>query len=286
MKFIKYAMFLLLSVSTLNADPFCCQPSCCSLFEGYYAGVAGGFSTHHSKIKTDSFVEYLLQGNGFHPSLSLNSHNRNYKNGGFGEIFLGYGRVCDNWYYGGRIGVNFSNGSPKSKAQSENIIPLSESEFLSALLTNKAKSRLRNVEFTTDFKFGWIFCDRTMFYGIVGAAFNEQKLRGKSEFVYTNGVDVEGITISDGYSLLKCRKKECTIGLRLGFGLEHFITDCISVYTSYVYTDYTSLRKHNSDEYEVDLILSTTVPVLLPHEATFKSEDHKHVVSVGLALYF
>jgi opacity protein-like surface antigen len=278
--------------STLNADMLCCEPPecetyCNSLFEGFYVGVAGGLATNHSHTKTTSSADYVIQESGFLPSLTLGSSDDLYDKGGFGEVFLGYGNVTGNIYYGGRFGVNFSESSPEGSVYARNDIPFSGDHIQSSFLKNDIKSEFRHVEYTFDFKFGVIFCQTSMLYGVVGAAFNKHELEGTSVFDYDNGFTVGVTTISDGFSQINATRKENTTGLRLGMGLEHFISPYVSIQAAYVYTQYDTLSKSKEDDYGVDVtVLNVTTVEQHSHSASFKTDDHKHFISLGLAFYF
>ncbi|MCB1114622.1 MAG: outer membrane beta-barrel protein [Chlamydiia bacterium] len=290
MKLFQFATTCILAVSSLSAGLFCCddpcRESCGSPFDGFYAGIGGGVSIHHSQTSSNANADYLLQDIGFLPTISLNAHNDLYDTGGVGEVFLGYGQTCETLYYGARLGVNFSHSSPKGRAEAENILPLNPTESQSSLLRSHVESELCTVEFTADVKLGWIFCDRTMLFGLIGAAFNEQKLRGKTEFIYTNGIDVGGVTLSDGSGLLEHSKTKNTAGLRLGLGMEHFFTDCMSLQMAYVYTNYSSQRKFEEGTYDVDLTTEGTVTLPQNFNGSLKTDDRKHLVTLGLAYYF
>lgn len=244
----------------------------CRAFDGFYVGAGGGVANNMTDagIKTDTQIQ------GFVPELMLQrQHNSVFQMRPWGEIFGGWGRQCGYLYLGGRFGVNFSDFSPTAHAYNNSLDPNDEQDY--APIEDTLKTKMRTTEYTLDFKPGWVFCQKTMLYGIFGAAFNKERLEGTSHLLYFLN---QGFVLSAD-NLLTLNKEKTMTGFRIGLGLEQKLKSCLSLYGSYVYTTYPQLKARGTQIYQ------TTPPLdSLNHSGEFSTKPSKQVFSLGLTYYF
>ncbi len=291
------AIVILLSCGSLSADlnSFFCGG--CGYFDGFYVGASGGVAINHAETEVDTAgnVLYFFQQGIILPQKLVNKRDNNiYEIRPWGEVFTGWGKQCSCFYWGGRFGINFSNFDPKAESSAISDVALLDEgglDFISfnakLLLDDCLKKKMRTVEYTLDFKPGMVFCDRTMVFGIIGAAFNRVQLKGKSTFNLEG--EVVDIVEPEPFSLfneISVDKKKTSAGFRGGLGIEHMLNRCLSFQLSYVYTQYWRLSE--SDEFTFFSGGEVTPPPIITasHDASFSTKASKHVVSIGLAYYF
>ncbi len=305
------AIVMLLSCGSLSANLKSFFFDGCGYFDGFYVGAAGGVASNHAKTEFDTasniiFVQDLLpMGLGsFSSDIDVvnKSDNDIYEIRPWGEVFVGWGKQCSCFYLGGRFGINFSNFDLKTESSAmsdvdvdvivttggDPILDLTIDFDTTALLDDHLKTEMRTVEYTLDFKPGIVFCDRTMVFGIIGAAFNRAHLRGHSKFDLA-GTFVEitgqGVQIDESFSEFNeiwVDKKKTSAGFRGGLGIEYMLNRCLGIQLSYVYTQYWSLSE--SDEFT----FADEGPPLIEfiHEASFSTKTRKQVTSIGIAYHF
>ncbi len=264
----------LIPTLTLSAG----SPTCgCDTFEGWYAGAAAGVATNMVGHSTKVQARYNAQ---MEPGdvLFLSSHADLYRIQPWGEIYTGWGLRFCNWIYlGGRFGINFSSfnvNGPLAKTSDAQNDPAAPPNF-AVNLSNKARTDAWTVEYTLDFKPGIVWCDRTLLFGIVGAAFNRTTLDTTSNFVYAD----EGALNTS--SRIRAQKQKTSTGLRGGLGIEHMLTRCLSLNLTYVYTSYWDLTVRGQGDTQAFLGV-----VAGGHTASFSSTASKQVTSIGASYYF
>ena len=244
----------------------------CGYFDGFYAGITGGVATHMA----DASLETRATFGGFGTTVETlqdTSKAHIYDISPWGELFAGWGRQCGCYYWGGRLGINFSHFNPKLRSTAANLDPGDEAI---ALLDDSLKTEMWTAEYTFDFKPGIVFCERTMLFGILGAAINKERLIGKSQFTLLPG---DGLNRSASDEI-KVEKEKTSAGFRGGLGLEYMLTQCLSLQLSYVYTHYWHLKENVTQNF------TDSVGDTLTHSVAFSTNSHKQVTSIGLAYYF
>ncbi|NGX60940.1 MAG: hypothetical protein K940chlam9_00415 [Chlamydiae bacterium] len=250
---------LLATTPSFSASIKECLCGGCGPFDGGYVGVSGGVAGHGVKQHVESEVtnvesEVASNGMDFSCFSGRDSHT-DYC--GYGEIFGGWGRQCSCLYLGGRLGVNFTNSDRK-----KTFIDEQEMNF------NTIGTELRTTEVTFDFKPGLVFCQKAMIFGTLGAAFNCQELKGKSEAIIVDG--------GNGFDF---KEDKSGAGFRIGGGIEYLFCRCISLQAGYVYSDYWRLRANREEEFLVD-------EIEFLHTIQFSNNICRHTFSLGLAYYF
>jgi opacity protein-like surface antigen len=269
-----FCLMALLPALALSAWSLPCG---CDPFEGMYVGAAIGPATNMASQSSNTLARFDAQ---MDPGdqLALVSHGDFYHVRPWGEVYTGWGMRFCNWLYlGGRFGVNFSSFHVNGPTSQSNLVilePTTPPDF-TITLSDAAHTKTWSVEYTLDFKPGIVWCDQTMLFGIIGAAFNRATLNGDSRFVYANA---EGLTTN---STLRVRGRETSAGLRGGIGLEQMLTYCISLNISYVYTSYWSLEAKGRGDTQTQLgVLADG------HNSRFTSRARRQVTSIGLSYYF
>lgn len=169
----------LIPTLTLSAWSLPCR---CDTFEGLYAGAAIDPTTNMASqdIVSSGLITTIF---GTDTTRDFSTADL-YDTRLWGELYTGYGLRFCNWIYlGGRFGINFSSfgvGSQSIGAHED----IFDDSFISTL-RNQTNHKLWSVEYTLDFKPGIVWCDRTMIFGIIGAAFNQGTLRGDAFAQYT-----------------------------------------------------------------------------------------------------
>jgi opacity protein-like surface antigen len=281
MRFIKLFIpfFISFSVTLCAQDYFGCN-----LFGGFYAGAGGGMTIDTSKINIEETFQGLNTGI---PSSSfdLNSDEQGKwrEKQGVGEIFAGYGCQLPlymplygyiNGYLGIRAGLNF----PSFFIRTTNLIEFEETvlpfiESSSAAINNRIEIRHWGAEGTFDGKLGIIFSNKSLFFGLVGVAFNRPKIKVKEITVF---IPPSGVTFTE---IFRLSKKGRHAHFRWGIGLEQMITPCLSLSALYTSTHYNKVRLIGTGTVvEDDTTLSET--------AAISVEDRRRVFSLSSSYYF
>ena len=262
--------FFLIFASFVEARPAHC---CC--FQGFYGGAAVGVASNHARADVRS---------GFSNLFSIANASRIdssriqevYDTVPLLDLHLGWGKRCSScFYFGARLGVTFS--SFEMSAMSDTQFNILGGSVFQNILQDTVQISMNTAEGTFDFKPGYILGERTMLFGIVGAAYNQQCLKGFSDVIYSS--DALNFRIENRLAVERTRT---TVGLRGGFGLEQKINHCMSVSFMYVYT-----------HYNCPVEVSGAVPIQTlfgeiqdGHDGIFKAHVNKQVTSMGCSYYF
>ncbi len=270
MKFISSALLALAFCTNALFASYYPDGDCCDNgFDGRtYLGASIGVSTQTAKHRFDTQGTFL--GNfGFETLFDHNSVH-NYSIRPWGELFAGWGRQCACFYWGARLGVNFS-GNQRENLRFEDLTPTLDGD---AFLADTLREKHCAAEFTFDFKPGWVFCSRNMVFGIIGGAVNRHELKGTSQLTNLPAISPPGQTL---FSTVNVSRRKTSVGLRTGLGFEYMICGCWSLQMTYVYTWYQKLHASKS------VLTSQSYP----HIARFSvAEKGKQVASIGLSYYF
>lgn len=301
------AIVMLLSCGSLSANLKSFFFDGCGYFDGFYVGAAGGVATNHAKTEFDTasniILEQEIQFGTFSADIDFvnKSDNDIFEIRPWGEVFVGWGKQCSCFYLGGRFGINFSNFDLKTESSTGmsdidvdvngsvgGAVNFELAFDTTGLLNDHLKTEMRTVEYTLDFKPGIVFCDRTMVFGIIGAAFNRAQLKGHSKFdlageIKNFVIDPPANVVSfSEFNEIWVDKKKASAGFRGGLGIEYMLNRCLGIQLSYVYTHYWSLSE--SDEFA---FTGMEEPITdFSHEANFSTKTSKQVASIGIAYHF
>ena len=214
---------------------------------GFYAGLSGGVMQARAKIAASpsaTFTNYYDDEN----QISSSQEAHIWKDTGIGAIYLGYRQPVNNsnFFMAGEI---FSNIA-KHKVTLNNFVyhqqPNDDEDFES--ITTATQAKLNDAEFGVDIQPAYLFDSHTVFYGRLGAAFNRLTVRSNSNFSFTYlGSDFQETAPPPVLPLdppinfnspLALSKAKDVVGLRLGLGIEHNLSDNIAITADYIYTNY------------------------------------------------
>jgi len=173
---------------SLTAGLFMCD----NTFDGIYFGISGGVGTNMAKTKSTTLVGFNFQ-----DPLQLEPIRecKFYTIKPSGEFFAGWGKQFSCFYLGGRAGINFID-------QNVNVSSITKERIRSSpvfvTLEETISSEMWCAEYTLDFKPGLVLCDRALLFGIVGGAYNKERLVGTSRFIDVDtGDTLVDVEISD-----------------------------------------------------------------------------------------
>jgi opacity protein-like surface antigen len=249
----QFLVAMLVGSATLSAGFFDCL--CGPGFEGAYGGVAVGIQTLNADVTTSTNLITDVDA-----GILLSLNDRMCQNNVSVDLFVGYGLVlCDHFYVGGRVGVNLAQ---KRLQQHSNLEIIEE---ISVGFGGVRQVDLNYAEPTLDLKGGLIFCDNVMFFGLVGASYNQLTLTHGDFFPPEAELDISALSSTAN-----------VVGVRVGGGVEYLLGCRYGINLSYLYTFYpgTSGRQN--------------VPIggQSSFDRTIRASPSSQTASVGLNYYF
>jgi hypothetical protein len=246
---MKRHLLALMLVTTLGAD---------GAFDGLYGGGSIGLLTSSASVRQ---ISPMLDAE----SITVGSVNQQRviacDSTLWGELYLGYGcRFCSCFYLGGRLGANFSGG--EVVAESSYDVPPFEQDPGSKR-AQRARIEMNDVEPTLDAKGGWLPCDSTMVFGLLGLSLNRVTLTVERALEPVQLLDIASVASH-------------VLGLRVGLGVEQLFCCHYGLSLAYVYTFYP--RRHQERLVPVSESLSGL--------QTTRASPARQTASIGLAYYF
>ncbi len=202
------ASFSVMAVSTNHAGNS-------SLFSGAYVGASAGVLQNRSSIQRSS------AGNGFEIVNKITPDSSSYSNNFLANLFLGYGMLWKRFYLAGELSTDISKHEQVTNRNRS--VDDNEGDYTS----NQASVEMSTFGFNADILPGLLLSPHTLLYGRIGVALNQITLKAVSAAV--------GLAPAVRPNL-SSTKKETKIGLRLGFGLERWISKHIFMRLDYIYT--------------------------------------------------
>lgn len=273
-------------------------------FNGFYAGVDGGF------IRSDASSNDSLAGaNSLSISLfdilnfpivnrtidgGSSSFDQN-EDSAIGGLHLGWGRQFNQFYAGIEGFVNVADRNFETIDRLTNqtqtttiLIPL-VTVFSTVASSNKLE--MNPVEGGADLRLGVVTdTDTTLIYGKLGVAFNRLKLTSTNFSNY--GFTILPTIIGANFNVPSFASVEQTknvAGVRLGLGIEQFISCHWSIRADYTHTDYGTISQSVASANTIDLLPNLEVIDINLNTVGF-SRYSTHVRSnagtVGLSYYF
>lgn len=213
-----------------------------AMFNGFYAGAMGGVLQSRADISTSSSALYNTIFTADNEIQTSQSEINLIKYSGVGALYVGYGHFINTcpYYLGGEFFVNWANHNNSFNQYAANVDPVSTLDLDSddnyqVSLSDSTQVKLRNTEYGFDIRPGFLFDTYSMVYARIGLAFNKMKTTNSSDFAYTNLGNALPVT---SHSVLSQTKSKNLTGLRLGLGVEHQLTDKLSLTADYIYTYY------------------------------------------------
>ncbi|MEC7839769.1 MAG: outer membrane beta-barrel protein [Chlamydiota bacterium] len=247
---------------------------CKAEFGGVYFGQS--FGNAHNKANFSSETNSVAVF-GLPHTMTISSQPKNDNESFWGEIYGGYGcTYFSHLYVGLRVGANLSYFDVKNRNSSSLSQALTQDISISSTITNHPEVKLWLPEATFDQKIGWVFCQKTLVFGLVGFAVNRPSLKG-SVVASDSG---SGDTPFDGEVNFSLRKKGQYIHFRCGVGLEYQFLCNWGLQFLYTHTNYGKLSYKGVDTYTDNSSVSLTA------STSIKTKINKEVYSVGFVHYF
>lgn len=271
MQIARYFFTAILSFSSLYvmASSGCCLEDE-RYYTGFYLGLAGGAQANMFTASLTASAD-TIYGNQEQLTLDRYEQQHHYQVSPMGEIYCGWGLRCACLYLGGRLGVNYSRFNINIDSQSEAIV--SSTDFGSVI--DNMRMRLREVEYTVDFKPGIVICNRTLLFALVGAALNKESLKATS-----HSASFEFNTNISTANTISLEKDKNGAGYRIGGGLEQMLSRCLSANLTFVYTNYWTLNR------SINTTFLSSNGITLRHDLSMKGKAEKWAISAGLSYYF
>ena len=246
-------------------------------FDGAYIGIAGGIlsSKNDNRMNLYNYTYTYFEDD--------NYQNLALKNGiqsGAGFISLGYGQLfTDKFYLGAEAALALANNRHKiiDYKNALNFKGIYNSFYTNVERTNAINAKLNYAEFDLDLKLGTTLSPNTLFYGKVGAAFNRFKL----EQYFSVYMPFDNTDLMTGLAHPSASKS--AVGLRVGLGMEHLITNCLSVKVDYMYTWYPSLNAYGAGT--VSWLNDFSPPIPNGITSAISSKINTQTILLGVNLY-
>jgi opacity protein-like surface antigen len=185
-------------------------------FDGFYLGAHAGVLKGDSSNSTNVW---------FGDNYSLtNKAMKSESKPTFG-LHLGYGKQINKFYIGAEILSNFIKHEDSGESQSIDIAN-------QCILTNKIKIKMSGLQYGIDLRPGFVINPTTLFYGRLGIMLSRFKLSSlnRINIIYASSAD---------FNFTKSQYKP---GLRLGLGVEEYLSHKISLHLEYIYTYYKDIK--------------------------------------------
>lgn len=254
---------LILSLSLVSLTTFATP------FSGFYAGAGIGGSQISFKTTQHIQIAPVFGGTPIF-NIVIASHPDLTDQSLAGNLEVGFSHVFNQHFY---LGLE-ADADTQSLSDSN---PVSVNEIISTIAINgNTKAQLTN-EFAVTLDPGIVIGQNTLFYGKIGPAWGNFDVKGSSSYSQNIGgfATVGGSTgfKDDGYQE----------GLRLGLGVERYISSQFSLKLEYLHTGYDTIHSANQDVTSI----GATVPGVtgsLSHSA--KVEANNNSVMLGVNFHF
>lgn len=219
MKKISLLCLTLISINTFAESSFSYK---CTPFTGPYAGLGIGNRYVAIKDKQSSNIHapeiFSITMTGA-PQVSINKI--------IGEINIGYGVTYQQLYLALEGRGIFSGADKKSI---NTILTENNSQLI---LSNNLNIKIKN-EYGLLFKLGYLFMPSTILYGLIGSEWMSYSANTNTDYMQNIGADIIASTTNS--------HSETRSGLLVGVGIEHLITNTVSIGLEYTYVNYSSLH--------------------------------------------
>ncbi len=204
-------------------------------FTGFYVGANAGVVQTDARLSMGNYLPFYA--NTGTETIANNIGNTNvYSYSGIGSIFLGYGEFYCNsrFYWGAEI---FGNWARRQANLSESLYTDFTDSYYSNFDTS-VTARLNRFEAGIDLRPGYLMDTNTLLYARLGLVFNTLNLGTTEYFQFTSLETPAFASVATYVTQLSQARHKSVTGVRLGFGLEHLVTDSLAVTFDYIYTFY------------------------------------------------
>lgn len=195
-------------------------------FQGAYAGTSFGVLQNLSTIERSSVAEGLGTSDAITPDPS------SYSNNFVANLSLGYGMTWSRFYLAGELSGDFSEHeqiTDENRSTNDNNV---------SSTTNKASVVMDTFGFNADVLPGFLLSLHALLYGRIGLAVNQVTLNTRSSATGQSPTKFAEFSASD---------KRVKAGLRVGLGLERWVSRCIALRFDYVYTFFGRMSLYRSE---------------------------------------
>lgn len=276
-------------------------------FVGFYGGINAGFSQLQSEtnVNVNGNFQIPVPDNAVivpNPTANVLFVNTNssdeYKNSFIGGLNLGYGFNFPSSYSNVFFHLsvegftNYINSPTFTSYFVSNIFPINSiNQGNPFLFLTRSKVRFDPLEYGIDFKPGLAFIRGALLYGRIGAAFDEVKISSNNS-VLVSATSFLPVINPNRFTSLRFSKEE-NLGLRLGGGLEGYLSPNVTVHADYIYTDYGKINLSGITDAQgygipVFALPNIVIPIFItPNGFSNKSsiDVHNQTFLVGLNYY-
>ncbi len=198
-----------------------------SPFDGLYVGAGAGMASKSMDLNVSHFVAFESNGEISSPNVSQGAGSDVNRFSPVETISIGWGHVLENTnvYLGAE-----AFGSLANRKASDEINLSTVSYAGTDTLTSSSSVQMNNKELGIDLKPGYVV-GNTLFYGRLGLALNQATLKSDASHSLNNMFfnDSSSLHIAENHNF---------VGVRLGFGAEHLMTQHLALTADYVFTYY------------------------------------------------
>lgn len=243
----------------------------------YYAGVSAGSAYSEVNLyKRQQNVTSAVSDGTVEAINYFNSATDVQRFSGLGAVQFGLGYTYERMYLGLEISGQFSNGSFGS---ADNVFHFNGENDETPNSESNGETHLRMSDFepTIDLMPGFFLTENSLLYLRVGAAFNRIKLK---DLEHNNSINNRpGVTPS--VFDITTSASEDVVALRLGLGLEHRLTEKLSIRMDYAYTQYGDIE---ASSHIIEPALNGVLQLDIHNRV--KAEDiNKQTVMLGVNYY-
>jgi opacity protein-like surface antigen len=249
-------------------------------FNGFYTGISAGgsFTTGEEQTSVDgTFTAIAVE-------IPFSATNDLITNSVKGALFTGYGHVWQFFYLGAEIFADLSRYQMQSSGNAGFFEVDTPSELVVTNFNSSANTtaQLNNIEYGIDLRPGILLTPDTLFYGRIGTAFNELSFDSDASttiMFFAPFFDPETLNLALPLSASKNRA-----ALRLGAGIEQFISQHFSIRADYIYTYYGKINLNGSTSTNMTSTNDGPGVFTLTNDSSVKVANNS--VMLGLSYYF
>lgn len=212
--------------------PFCVQAG--THHSGFYAGIQSGITS--SDFHHNTFVQADISG-----SNTTELQYSAFDNDGVrpvNGIHAGFEGQVRHVYMQVEAFLNLQSEQQYASAQVKDQITQGNGDVITSALSNSINANFSNVGYGLDLRPGFLINDDWLVHGVLGVASTKVDVHSSTIFALTE-VNDEGVAVSSpDIGEVNITDKVHIIGPRFGLGVQHFVSDHMSVGLEYVYTAY------------------------------------------------
>lgn len=237
---LAYGLFLAGFISTIYAQP--------SPLNGFYAEVAGGGSILNSNFNSQALIGPFSSPS-FTPfetnNYALSESIKTSDTSAIGELSIGFGHQLDRYpvYFGADLFANDAHRQADTSNLKTNSLVVFGADVLNLNILSQSLVKLKNIEYGADIKAGLLITPTTLVYGLIGEAINRLDYNFNNSFLINYPSSGVNTPIASFNNVLFKRNLR---GLRLGGGIEKYLSSNFALDMRYIYTNYGHIETNNT----------------------------------------